>query len=172
MHSDGRDLALYTIDRWKMTSETDHLERALRPNSAASTATRTFIGDLLVEGGMLLKETPEQEEGASMNDRLLTLKQILSNPETFSWDFALYMNGSPNWSEDAVCAVLDPDDSEDPGKIPPMFAKEHGLRYILDMASVQDIVSNAGQQIVNPSMQTLVKAFNYYVEFDAFEELD
>ena len=106
-----------------------------------------------------------------MKNELLTLNKVLSHPKNFRWNFALYMKDSDAWHEDAICAVLDPEDSEEPGDIPPELAKEHGLRYVLDMQSVQSIVSNAAQQVANPPMQTLVEAFNHYVEFDAFKDL-
>ena len=101
-------------------------------------------------------------------DEIKTIGEILRTARHLPWENALYVVGNGPWAESDPCAVLDPEDSEEPGEIPPAFAAKHGLRYILNFASVQDIVSNAEQQIRNPSMELLLLAFNYYVEFDAF----
>ena len=103
-----------------------------------------------------------------MANELITIAEVLRTARHLSEEHALYVVGKGPWSESDPCAVLDPEDSDEPGVIPPALAVKHGLRYLLNFDSVQDIVSNAEQQIRNPSMELLLEAFNYYVEYDAF----
>lgn len=49
---------------------------------------------------------------------------------------------------------------------------EQGLEYALGMDAVQDIVANAREQDPNVDLATLLKAFLFYYDHDAFMELD
>jgi hypothetical protein len=100
-----------------------------------------------------------------------TLAEVLGSIESLPWNQALYLDMQRPWTEESHCAVLDPDDIEDADSDDdPEFAVRHGLRYALTISATQDIVDNAQQQKVQPSMSDLIQAFNYYYDHDAFIE--
>jgi hypothetical protein len=101
---------------------------------------------------------------------LTTLGRVLNDVENLPWDHALYLPARSSWSEGSECAVLDPDDAEEDEEAP-TEARERGLKYALDLATVRDIVLNLREQGVQPDMPLLVRALCHYYDHDAFLSL-
>jgi hypothetical protein len=98
---------------------------------------------------------------------LTTLGQALENVEDLASGHALYLPARSRWSEDSECAVLDPDDVED-NEEEPQEARERGLRYALDVATVRDVLLNLREQGAKPDLPLLTRAVYYYYDHDAF----
>ncbi|NBD13826.1 DUF7716 domain-containing protein [Corallococcus silvisoli] len=54
----------------------------------------------------------------------------------------------------------------------PDLARKHGLRYVLSVADVLGIVSNARRQRADVSATELVEAVNFYLKHDAFIDFE
>jgi hypothetical protein len=109
-------------------------------------------------------------------DKIYTLTEVLTSTEEFPWDSTLFIDKNRNWHGQSRCAVIridiDEIDSDDEDAADnPEFARQHDLTYALNMADVQDIVINAKQQDPNVDEETLLKAFLYYHNNDAFMDL-
>lgn len=102
----------------------------------------------------------------------LHLKELLTNIDEIDWDLALYVRSSEKLSLDAKCIVLDPEETEDPDGSTYEFAIDSGFTYCLSIADIQDIKSNACQQLENPTVDSLFEAVLYYIENDAFITFD
>ncbi len=102
---------------------------------------------------------------------LIPLIEVLKNIDVFHFAHVIYLKGNGPWGSSDPCAVADPDESEDPGDIPPKLAKDNGLRYILEVQDVKSIRDNAIQQVGGVSDKQLLDAFHFYVENDAYLEL-
>ncbi|MBN3767638.1 hypothetical protein [Burkholderia sp. Ac-20365] len=99
-------------------------------------------------------------------DHLFTIRQIFLNPQQHSgW---LYLPDPP-WDMNTQGVFADDDKDADPDADPrPEIAKTNDWQEVLDVASIEDIVSNAQAQIENPRIEQLFEAFVYYFENDAF----
>jgi hypothetical protein len=95
------------------------------------------------------------------------LRDVLRNVDTLPWDHGVYLPANGQWGESSPAAVLDPDDASDDEE-EPAFAQAHGLRYALDISTLQDIVANAREQQQDMDLSGLLRAFLYYYENDAF----
>lgn len=102
-----------------------------------------------------------------MNPAIITLGEVLQNPEQHSWKLALYVEPKEQWDAHTRAAVLDPNETEDPDE-EPEFAKQNGLRYALEIGAVKEIVDNAREQRPSATVDELLAAFNYYYDRDAF----
>ena len=105
--------------------------------------------------------------------RLEPLCDLLQRAKDAPWNHALYVTGRRALRAQTQCAVLDRGDARDrePDAEPP-FALQHGLRYLLQMADVKDVVENAELQLGRPpTSEEAVTALRFYVEHDAFVEL-
>lgn len=98
------------------------------------------------------------------------LLDVIKNIEEFPWNKALFLAGQYPWNEDTPCAILDPDDSDDPDEDPEP-ARQQGLKYTLSVQDVQGVVENAKEQDPNVSLRRLLDAFNFYYRNDAYIEL-
>lgn len=98
---------------------------------------------------------------------LLKLGDVLRTADTLPSDHALYLPAKEEWDKDSPSAVLHPDDADD-AEDEPTFAKIHGLKYALDVATLQDIVANAKDQQRDIDLPGLLQALRYYYENDAF----
>jgi hypothetical protein len=99
-------------------------------------------------------------------DEMTTLGRVLSNAARHSWEHALYLRpGERFW--DSPAAVLDPEEDLEGNAAPP-FSRKHGLRPVLGMQDVQQIVENAKQQKPALSDPELLRAFQHYLDHDAF----
>ncbi len=89
--------------------------------------------------------------------------------ENAPWNHALYLDAVRPWHEATRCAILDPNDVDDPDlDADPEFALRNGLRYVLTVADVQDIVLNTLQQKMNASINDLIHALTHYYDHDAY----
>jgi hypothetical protein len=90
--------------------------------------------------------------------------------ESLPWDHALYLLIAGSWDEQSVSAVLDPDETENDQE-EPAAARERGLRYALDIATVRDVVLNIQEQHPTVDLALLLRALIHYYEHDAFLNL-
>lgn len=104
-----------------------------------------------------------------MDAEIKTLVEVISIIDELPWRNAVYLPVNILWDKDTYCATLDPDDSEEQDE-EPAFARQHGLRYALDVHIVQQIVENAKQQKPDVDIDSLIDAFLYYYNNDAFIE--
>ncbi|MEH7355521.1 hypothetical protein V7150_18460 [Neobacillus drentensis] len=105
-------------------------------------------------------------------DSLTELKYILNNVNELPWNEYLFLPIDKKWTIDSVCSVinwdeLDEDELEGDGDTP-IFAIDNNLIFVLDIATIQDIVNNAKQQRPQCSALDLFQAFMYYYNNDAF----
>ncbi|WP_321575120.1 hypothetical protein [Burkholderia sp. BE17] len=99
-------------------------------------------------------------------NRLVTIRQVLQNPGQHSgW---LYLPETA-WTLDTQGVFAEDDKDADPDADPrPEIARTNDWQEVLDVASIEDIVSNAVAQIENPTIEQLFEAFLYYFKNDAF----
>ncbi|HYG76983.1 MAG TPA: hypothetical protein VEK08_18400 [Planctomycetota bacterium] len=105
-----------------------------------------------------------------MTNNPMRLEEALLSSDKLQEGNALYMGGKGPWTLGSECAILDPEDSPDPGVVLPQLAVQNKLRFIMFVESLHDIVINAREQIPEASISQLLEAFNYYCENDAFME--
>ena len=103
--------------------------------------------------------------------KIETLAEVIESLQQFPWSYALFVDSHSPWNGSTKCAVLDPDDIEDPDGDEPAFALQHGLQYGLLITDLQSIVDNALQQKPNSVVSDFVRAINYYHAHDAFIDL-
>jgi hypothetical protein len=109
----------------------------------------------------------------------LRLRDVLGNVDDFSELDWLYLPGDRDWKTwdlDCEAAVLrneevPPEHEDDSDAGVPQSAKERNLRQALPIATVQEIVANVVAQGAKPELDTLLAAFRYYFEYDAFIKL-
>ncbi|NTX09099.1 hypothetical protein [Myxococcus sp. CA040A] len=94
-----------------------------------------------------------------------TLGAVFESVATRNWRHSLYGATRPPWTADTQCVVLERDTYSTEV---PEFAAKQSLREVLSVHQVQDIVENARQQLPAPSVDDLVRAFNFYFARDAF----
>ena len=99
---------------------------------------------------------------------IMTLEQVLSQVETFSWTHALYADRSAPLSLGTHCLVHDPDDVETDDDDPPNVVATAGVAYVIGIQDVKDILQNAKHQVPEASAADLFIAFHFYIERDAF----
>ncbi len=100
-------------------------------------------------------------------ERLITLREALQIADDSWGEAALFLTLDIEWNLQTICAILEVDRFDD-GEHPPRFARQHALSRVLSMDQIQDIVSNAQQQIDEPNVEQLFSAFLFYVHRDAF----
>ena len=100
-------------------------------------------------------------------ERLITLREALSVADSSRDDAALFLPLREVWSLDTACALLATDPYDD-SEAPPKLAQDHGLGYALSVPQLQDIVSNARQQVAEPTPEQRLAAILFYDDRDAF----
>jgi hypothetical protein len=101
---------------------------------------------------------------------MITLGEALKLADDLPTGAALFLPLSEPWKLDTPCAWLEAD-LYDTSDVSPPFAQQHGLGQTLSVFQVEDIVSNARQQVVEPSLDQLLAAFLFYYNRDAFIDL-
>ena len=96
----------------------------------------------------------------------MTLREALLGAEQLPWNHHLFLPENQRWSLESPCSVLNLAEEENPEN--PPVARENGLRYALGVHDVQEIVSNARQQMLSPTVAQLLQAFFFYYDNDAF----
>lgn len=103
-----------------------------------------------------------------MSDPTHTLVQVLSDPQAFPWNHALFANAAEIARRDAQCLVLDPNSVESDEDEEPPEAKQLGYSYILSVQDIQGIAKNLRAQTAKATEAQMLKAFLYYVTHDAY----
>lgn len=105
-----------------------------------------------------------------MNDSVkkVTIQEILSNADTFTWSDSLFLSIDDVWVLETEGLVWDPDDVESDEDEVPKSAEENGYDCFLSIQTIQSIVRNAKQQRPDASLKLLLDAFLYYWDNDAF----
>jgi len=103
-------------------------------------------------------------------ERLYPLQDILVHADSLPWQLDLFMNRDGSINGEMPAAILNTEEYDDADANP--FAHEHGLRYVVTVSTVQDIVRNAHQQRPECNPADLVNAFVYYYHNDAFIDFD
>jgi hypothetical protein len=98
---------------------------------------------------------------------LKTLGEVLSSTDHLPLDAELFLPFDEGWGPDTRCAVEPVDPYADEPEVPELAAL-NGLGRTLQIAQVQDIVSNARQQRPGASVAELISAFLFYYDRDAF----
>jgi hypothetical protein len=96
-----------------------------------------------------------------------TLGEALAAPEDLPWGDWLLLPEQRPWSPSTPCRVENFDDLPDDVDLPPEAVRD-GFTVALGAASVQDIVSNLLQQVTVADLTLRLRAFEYYMENDAF----
>ncbi|UNL87566.1 DUF7716 domain-containing protein [Priestia koreensis] len=100
--------------------------------------------------------------------KLVVLRNVLLNATDLNWDDSLFLSSNDDkWSLISECYLYNLDHLDDDDEIP-KFARDNDFKYVLSIADVQDIVSNAQQQLIKCSELDLFNAFYYYFKNDAF----
>jgi hypothetical protein len=110
----------------------------------------------------------------SLSDRLTTLGELLGEGdegEEINVDQMLYLPFDRRWELDTPAVLSEGDPDGEPDWLPPL-ALERGFEYALGTDAVSQVVSNALEQKPDASLETLLKAFLFYYDNDAFIELD
>lgn len=94
------------------------------------------------------------------------IKRLLDNPESYEWDFEIFVGSTSSYDLESEMMVLDPDGYDDPECPEP--AKERGFSLFLSVAQVQDVVSNLENQCKRSDLDLRLKALRYYHVNDAF----
>jgi len=100
---------------------------------------------------------------------LASLGDVLGSPGRYPWDGSLFLPRDEVWTLQSKCAVIRDEITIYESDEHP-FANEQGLSLALGVASVQDIVENAKQQLPEANPEQLLSAFLYYYDNDAFIE--
>jgi hypothetical protein len=98
----------------------------------------------------------------------VTIREVLVKADVFQgW---LYLPDKP-WLLDTEGIFVREDLDADPSApFPPVVLSPCQLKEALDAASIEDIISNAEQQLAKPTLENLLEAFLFYMENDAFIE--
>ena len=96
----------------------------------------------------------------------MTLREVLLRAEQLPWNRHLFLPENQPWSLESPCAVLNLDEEKNPDD--PPVVRKNGLRYALGVHDVQQVVSNARQQMLSPTVAQLLQAFLFYYDNDAF----
>lgn len=88
----------------------------------------------------------------------------------------VYLPSAGPWNLQSASATLESDEvppelEDEPDAGVPQFAMDHGLKQVVPVTTLQDIVSNALEQDPDATMDDLFAAFDYYYRKDAFIEI-
>ena len=110
------------------------------------------------------------------SERLEEFHEVLATIMGRSPHEWVYLPSDEAWSLQSKSATLmseevPPDQEDAPDAGVPQLAKSNGLIQTVDVATLQDIVSNARMQRPLATPDDLFRAFRFYFERDAFIEL-
>lgn len=103
---------------------------------------------------------------------LITIRELLTNPQANPEGWLFLPPDSENWSLDTEGVFSTDGSDNEPGSDnhPPVQAKQDGWLETLDNATIEDIVDSSQEQLGTPSEEQLFQAFKYYFDNDAFIE--
>jgi hypothetical protein len=96
----------------------------------------------------------------------MELRDVLQDPESFDWSLMLYLEPSP-WTLSSTAMALSTDDLAPDEKMSPEAAAA-GLREVMTVATVQDMVEHLRGQGIEATIEQRFEAFLNYVDNDAF----
>lgn len=96
----------------------------------------------------------------------MTLRDLLNEPESFPWNFALFLPQDEYWTLNTTCKILDPNECDDDEQ----HLAAEGFHCALGINLVQSIVHNARAQKASVSLEDLLSAFLFYYDNDAYME--
>lgn len=104
---------------------------------------------------------------------MTVLRDVLANIRDQNDRAWLYLPAAGPWSYDSPAAVLEseevpPELEDEPDAGIPQYAKDQGLKQVLPITVVQDVVSNVLAQRPAATPDDLFRAFIHYFEHDAF----
>jgi hypothetical protein len=88
----------------------------------------------------------------------------------------VYLPKAETWSLNSKCVTLDSDEvppelEDEPDAGIPHFALKNGLKQVLPVDTMQDIVANALEQRPNATPAEIFEAFEFYYARDAFIQM-
>ena len=85
------------------------------------------------------------------------------------YDGWLYLPSKP-WSLDTQGVFVKSDKNADPSSDAhiPEIVRKNNWKVTLDSEGIEDIISNAEDQLANPTIENLFEAFLFYIDNDAF----
>jgi hypothetical protein len=96
-----------------------------------------------------------RNRGSVIMGSLTDLKTVFKNINNLPWNEYLFLPKDKNWSLGSFCSIINWDemDEEEVGddEDTPKYAIDNNLIYVFDIATVQDIVDNAKQQLPQPT---------------------
>jgi hypothetical protein len=100
----------------------------------------------------------------------VSIKEVLEQKEKFSgW---LYLPQQP-WTLETQGIFVDEDRDAAPSEpFPPAILAPCALQDALDAAGIDDVISNAQDQLGTPTISQLFEGFLFYVANDAYCEFD
>lgn len=106
----------------------------------------------------------------------MTLEDVFAQAFDLPASAWLYLPSEVMWELTSEAAILEseevtPDEEDDPDAGIPQFAKANGLKQVLPVSVIQDIVENIKYQVPGAQLDQVFKAFLFYFEHDAFMEL-
>jgi hypothetical protein len=104
--------------------------------------------------------------------RELTPGQLLEQVHELPWDHAIYAAYDSELAVSTPVVLLPVNEEDwDEDADQPVYAREHGLRYILNLQDAQTIVENYTQQAPDHSAEDRLRAFCFYCEHDAYIDI-
>lgn len=102
-------------------------------------------------------------------NQLVSIRDILQKKDVY--DGWLYLPLKP-WNLDTQGVFVKSDKNADPSSDDhiPEIVKKSNWKVTLDSEGIEDIISNAEDQLSSPTIENLFEAFLFYMENDAFIE--
>lgn len=103
----------------------------------------------------------------------MTLEDVLAQIENFSAKAWLYLAEEHGWKTSSIATVLEseevsPEEEDHPDAGIPLIAKTNGMKQILPVTVVQDVMANLKFSRPNATADDWVEAARFYYENDAF----
>lgn len=104
----------------------------------------------------------------------MTLGEVLNDIDAHPANAWLYLPRAPEWSPTTEAAVLvseevPPEEEDEPEAGVPEYAKLNGLRQVLPVTVVQDVLAHLASSKVDPTPVERVSALKFYFDHDAFK---
>lgn len=107
-----------------------------------------------------------ENDGNNSNIQVLELEKLLLNIEKYKWEYSVFLPEHKEWGLKTKCCLCNLNDLED-NELPEYVILNNFIE-VLSIAELQDIVLNLKEQINNPCLEEIYKAFTYYYKNDSF----
>lgn len=101
-------------------------------------------------------------------NRVITVYDVITSANELTWSDALYLKHGNELELSTPAIVWDPDDVENDLLDTPAFPAERGMSYATSISTLQDVISNAKQQMPTCNTELLLEALKCYLKNDAF----